>query len=60
MFSEGGHQIAKRIPAGDIVTVESEKLNEDELIEVKWRGKQGMMFSQDIRSKGEKIQAAEA
>ena len=43
------------VPAGSVITVESTALNGDKLIGVLWAEKDVMMFTQDLRARGEKL-----
>ena len=47
--------MAHMVPKGTIITVQTETFNGDRLIEVLWAEKTVMMFTQDIRSRGIKI-----
>jgi|SoiMethySBSTD1v2_1073268.scaffolds.fasta_scaffold601362_2 hypothetical protein len=60
LFLEDGRHVANMIPEGSIVVVESENINGNRLLEVIWAEKKVMMFTQDIRSRGEKIQLPES
>ena len=55
LFLEDGRHVAHMIPADSIVVVQAEELNGDRLIEVLWAEKLVMMFTQDIRTRGLKI-----
>ena len=55
LFLEDGRHVAHTVPEGSVITVNSETFNGDHLIEVLWSEKKVLMFSQDIRSRGEKI-----
>ena len=52
---EGDRHVSEPIPKGASVTIESETFNGDKLVEVIWDGRVVMMFTQDLRSRGEKI-----
>jgi hypothetical protein len=47
--------VAHMVPADSIIIVESETFNGDRLIDVLWADKKVMMFTQDIRSRGVKV-----
>jgi hypothetical protein len=53
LFFEEGRQVARTIAAGSVITAES--IEGDKLIEVQWSEKTVMMFAQDIRSRGERM-----
>jgi len=55
LFLEDGRHVAHMIPKDTIITVQTETFNGDRLIEVLWAEKPVMMFTQDIRSRGVKI-----
>jgi hypothetical protein len=54
LFLEDGHHVARTVPAGSIVTIDNVAI--DKLVEVTWDGMQVMMFAQDVRTRGEKIE----
>jgi hypothetical protein len=55
LFLEDGRHVAHIVPKGTIVTVQTETFNGDRMIEVLWSEKTVMMFTQDIRTRGEKV-----
>ena len=55
LFTEGGRQVARRIPVGSEIRVDETAIEDNKLIEVRWIATTVMMFSQDIRRRGEKI-----
>jgi hypothetical protein len=55
LYVEAGRHVAHVVPEGTIITIESETFNGDRLVEVLWADKLVMMFTQDLRSRGEKI-----
>ena len=55
MFPENGRYVAHTIPKGSINTIESETFDGNKLVEVSLDGKTVMMFTQDLRSRGEKV-----
>ena len=55
LFLEEGRHVARMVPAGSVITIDSEKFDGDKLVEVLWSEKKVMMFTQDIRSRGEKV-----
>jgi hypothetical protein len=58
LFIEEGRQVAHSIPGGAEVIVSDENaVQGNKLIEVKWAEKLVMMFAQDIRARGEKLES---
>jgi hypothetical protein len=55
MFMEGGRHVGHLVPEGAVVFVDGETFNGDKLVEVLWAEKTVMMFTQDIRTRGEKV-----
>ena len=55
LFNEDGRQVARRIPVGSEIRVDETAIEDNKLIEVRWIATTVMMFSQDIRRKGQKI-----
>jgi hypothetical protein len=55
LFLEGGRHVAHLVPKDSVVVVQAEELNGDRIIEVLWTEKLVMMFTQDIRTRGEKV-----
>jgi len=55
MFLEVAHYVSRTVPKGAIVTIESETFDGNKLVEVRYEGKVIMMFTQDLRSRGEKV-----
>ena len=56
LFVENGSRIARTIPAGAIVEIENSSSLLDGLVEVIWEERKAMMFAQDVRSRGERIE----
>ena len=56
LFFEEGRRVAHTVPAG--ATVAAESLDGDKLVDVVWteRNEKIMMFAQDIRRRGTKIE----
>jgi hypothetical protein len=50
---EGSRQVPRTVPAGAIVTLDF--LDGTKLVEVIWEDQKAMMFAQDLRTRGEKI-----
>jgi len=56
LISDRGRQVARTIPGGAEVIVSDESaIHENKLIEVRWAEKLIMMFAQDIRTRGARI-----
>ena len=55
LFTEEGRQVARAIPGGSEILVDEAILEMDKLIEVRWLDNTVMMFSQDIRARGQKV-----
>ena len=53
LFFEEGRQVARTIPQGAVVQVNTTEGNK--LIEVVWEGRTVLMFAQDLRARGERI-----
>jgi hypothetical protein len=56
LFSENGRHVPRTVPAGAVVEIKSLALDGNRLVEVMWDGRNVMMFSQDIQSRGERVQ----
>ena len=59
LFLEGGIHVSRLLPKGALVTIASETFNGNKLVEVLYEGKVVMMFTQDLRSRGEKVEPPE-
>ena len=55
MFAVDGQHVAQVVPEGTTITTDGKKFNGEKLIEVVWNGKVVMMFTQNVRSRGELI-----
>jgi hypothetical protein len=53
-LEEGGH-VAHMVPTGSTITIDGKTLNGNKLVEVTWADKVVMMFTQDLRTRGNKI-----
>jgi hypothetical protein len=51
LFLEDGSHVARTVPSGTIVTVDSDAFDGDKLVNVTWDQKKVMMFTQDLRSR---------
>ena len=54
-IDSNGHRIPVTLPLHAVVTVEAEPLDGNRLVDVLWEGKTIMMFTQDLRERGEEI-----
>jgi hypothetical protein len=55
LFLENDGHVSRMISKGELVTINSETFNGNKLVEVLWEGRAVMMFTQDLRARGEKI-----
>lgn len=55
MFMEGDHHVSHLILEGSVVFVDPETSNGEMLVRVLWAEKPVMMFTQDLRTRAEKI-----
>jgi hypothetical protein len=55
MVQEDGHHVSLTIPAGSVIAVDGEPFNGAKLIEVDWGSRKVMMFTQDLRSRAERV-----
>ena len=55
LFLEENRQVARTILKGTIIAVDKKLLLDDQLVDVRWEEKTVMMFTQDIRSRGEGV-----
>ena len=51
LFEEDGHYVARTVPSGAIIRVDSAAFDGDKLLDVTWENKKVMMFTQDLRSR---------
>ena len=63
--SDDGHRVAVTIPQNAIVTVcngplDNNHLDNNHMVDVLWEGKTIMMFTQDLRNRGERVDGASA
>jgi hypothetical protein len=56
LFLQDGHYVSQMIPDGTVITLEGATFNGNKLIEVVWEGKVVMMFTQDVRSRADRIE----
>jgi hypothetical protein len=55
LFLEDGRHIAHLVPEGAMISTDGTPFNGNKLIEVTWAEKIVMMFTQDLRTRGKKI-----
>jgi hypothetical protein len=56
LFLEGDQHVAHTLPMGSVISVDSQHFDSNNnLISVMWGDKKGMIFVQDLRSRGEQI-----
>jgi hypothetical protein len=51
LFQEDGRHVARTVPAGAIINVDSAAFDGDKLLDVTWEDKKVMMFTQDLRTR---------
>ncbi len=56
MFQEEGRYVARTVASGTVVEVSDGPLDGDRLVDVIWDGRNVMMFTQDLRSRAERIE----
>jgi hypothetical protein len=56
LFPENGRHVTRTVPEGAIVEIKNLSLDGKKLVEVLWVGRNVLMFSQDIQSRGERVQ----
>jgi hypothetical protein len=55
LFQEEGRHVAHTIPTGAIISTDGKPFLGNKLMEVLWDKKAVMMFAQDIRARGERV-----
>ncbi len=55
MFLEDGRHVAHLVPEGAMISIDGKTFNGNKLIEVIWAEKIVMMFTQDLRTRGKKL-----
>ena len=59
LLLQDGRQVAHELPAGAIITIKSSSFDDDKLlVNVIWDGKEVLMFTQDLRSRSERVEEA--
>jgi len=56
LLQEDESRVAHTVLAGDIVAIERKALDDDGLVEVTWNERVVMMFTQDVRSRGNRVE----
>ena len=56
LFKEDGREVAHMVPQGATVLVAADKVKKDKFVEVVWDDMKVLMFLQDIRSRGVKVE----
>ena len=56
LVQEDDRRVSQMIPKGAMVSFDGRTFNGDKLVEVLWEGKVVLMFTQDLRSRGERIE----
>jgi hypothetical protein len=55
LFLEEGRHVAHLVPEGAMISIDGKTFNGNKLIEVIWAEKIVMMFTQDLRTRGKKL-----
>ena len=55
LFLEDGRHVAHLVPEGTLISTDGKPFNGNRLMEVTWADKVVMMFTQDLRTRGKKI-----
>ena len=55
LFLEDGRQVAHLVPEGALIRTDGKPFNGNRLMEVTWADKVVMMFTQDLRTRGTKV-----
>lgn len=53
LLHEDGRHVARMVPRGAIISVDSHAFDDDRLVDVTWDGRKVMMFTQDLRTRSE-------
>ena len=56
VFKEEDRHVAREIPAGSVVVIDPETFNGNKLFSVLWAEKEVMMFVQDVKARGERLE----
>ena len=55
LILEDGRHVAHLVPEGATVSIDGKTFNGNQLIEVSWADQIVMMFTQDLRTRGKKV-----
>jgi hypothetical protein len=55
LFLEDGRHVAHLVPEGSLISTDGQPFNGNKLMEVTWDEKVVMMFTQDLRTRGKKM-----
>jgi hypothetical protein len=55
LFLEDGRHVAHLVPEGAMISFDGKTFNGNKLIEVTWAERIVMMFTQDLRTRGKKV-----
>jgi hypothetical protein len=56
VFQQEGKHVAHTVASGTVVEVTQGVIDGDRLVDVIWDGREVMMFTQDLRSRAERIE----
>ena len=56
LFPENGRQVPRAVPEGAVLEISGLAFDGNKLVEVIWDGRKVRMFSEDLLSRGEKVQ----
>jgi len=57
LFERNGRHMAETVPVGAIVEIDTDTFDGNRLVDVIWVGKPVMMFTQDLRTRGESTES---
>jgi hypothetical protein len=60
IFETEGRPVAGTVPEGAVVEIDSSTFEGDRLIEIRWDGKRGRMYTQDLRKRAECVRSSAA
>jgi hypothetical protein len=60
IFETDGRPVADTVPEGAIIEIDSPTFVGDRLIEIRWDGKRGRMYTQDLRKRAESVRSSAA
>lgn len=56
LFPVEGRHAARTIPGGSVISIEESLLDQKKLVDVIFNGTKVMMFAQDVRARGERVE----